>query len=98
VRRQRREQTISAQTLGWFDPCPGNELDAEAAQQALQTLPARQREIVLLRVWSEMTLSDVSQVTGLPISTVHDEYRRGLSGIRRIMETPCTTTQSQPKR
>jgi RNA polymerase sigma-70 factor, ECF subfamily len=92
-RRKEREQTVARDRAGnWFDPRPDDLLDAEAAQAALERLPARQREVVLLRVWSGMTLSEVSQVTGLPVSTAHDEYRRGLDALRRIMEKPCPTT------
>jgi DNA-directed RNA polymerase specialized sigma24 family protein len=46
---------------------------------------------VLLRLWSGMTLGEVSQVTGLAVSTVHDDYRRGLDAIRRMMESRCKT-------
>jgi RNA polymerase sigma-70 factor (ECF subfamily) len=93
ARRKRREETAAqARAARWFDPQPDDLLDAEAAQRALERLPERQREVVLLRVWSGMTLAEVSQVTGLPVSTAHDEYRRGLDALRRMMETPCSTT------
>jgi RNA polymerase sigma-70 factor (ECF subfamily) len=99
-RRRRREETAAAArpTSGWFDPKPDDLIDAQAAEQALQSLPPRQREVVLLRLWSGMTLSEVSQVTGLAVSTAHDEYRRGLDAIRRAMEDRCTTkSQIDPK-
>ena len=92
-RRKQREQTAGhARAASWFDPRADDLLDAEAAQAGLERLPAMQREVVLLRVWSGMTLSEVSQVTGLPVSTAHDEYRRGLDALRRMMEKPCSTT------
>jgi RNA polymerase sigma factor (sigma-70 family) len=103
-RRRRREETAAAirPSSGWFDARPDDLIDAQAAEQALQDLPPRQREVVVLRLWSGMTLQEISQVTGLPISTAHDEYRRGLEAIRRAMETrrctPTTTTQTdRPK-
>ena len=92
-RRRRREQTAAATrpTSGWFESRAADLIDAQAAEQALQNLPPRQREVVVLRLWSAMTLGEVSQVTGMPVSSVHDEYRRGLDAIRRTMETRCTT-------
>lgn len=93
-RRKRREDAVSAETRGWFDPRPADVLDADAVQHAVQQLPPRQREVVTLRVWSGMTLSEVSQVMGIAVSTVHDEYRRGLDALRRLMENPCSTTTS----
>jgi RNA polymerase sigma factor (sigma-70 family) len=100
-RRRRREETAAAvrPASGWFDARPDDLIDAQAAEQALQDLPPRQREVVVLRLWSGMTLQEISQVIGLPVSTAHDEYRRGLDAIRRAMETRrCTpTTQTDRK-
>ena len=100
-RRRRREETAAAvrPTSGWFDPRPDDLIDAQAAEQALQDLPPRQREVVVLRLWSGMTLQEISQVTGLAVSTTHDEYRRGLDAIRRMMETRrCTPTTQTDRR
>jgi RNA polymerase sigma-70 factor (ECF subfamily) len=88
-RRRRREQTAAGQTPAWFSPHPRDVLEAETVQRAVQDLPERQREILLLRVWSGMTLNEVAQVTGLAISTIFDEYRRGLDGVRRALESTC---------
>ena len=95
-RRRHREQTVARTRSGdWFDARSDDLLDAEAAQRGLERLPPRQREVVLLRVWSGMTLAEVSQVTGLPVSTAHDEYRRGLDALRRMMEPPCPTSMTK---
>ena len=88
-RRRRREQTAAGRTPGWFNPHPRDVLEADTVQRAVQSLPARQREILLLRVWSGMTLNEVAQVTGMAISTIFDEYRRGLDGVRQVMESTC---------
>ena len=88
-RRRRREQTAAGRTPGWFNAHPRDVLEADTVQRAVQSLPARQREVLLLRVWSGMTLNEVAQVTGLAISTIFDEYRRGLDGVRRVMESTC---------
>jgi RNA polymerase sigma-70 factor (ECF subfamily) len=94
TRRRRREETAgaaAAERARWFEPRPGDLIDAGAAQQAMEKLPPRQREVVLLRLWSGMTLAEVSQVTGSAISTVHDDYRRSLEAIRGMMESRCKT-------
>lgn len=88
-RRKRREQTAAGRTPGWFDAHPRDVLEADTVQRAVQELPPRQREVVLLRVWSQMTLNEVAQVTGLAISTIFDEYRRGLEGVRGVLEAQC---------
>jgi RNA polymerase sigma factor (sigma-70 family) len=92
-RRRRREEVASEfrPTVGWFESRPEDLIDAQTAEAALQSLPPRQREVVVLRLWSEMTLTEISQLTGIAVSTVHDDYRRGLDAIRRTMERQCTT-------
>jgi RNA polymerase sigma factor (sigma-70 family) len=89
-RRKVRER--SATPFAWFEKRHDDLLDAEAVQRAVAQLPPRQREVVTLRVWSDMTLNEISQVVGIAISTVHDEYRRGLDAVRQLMEKPCSKT------
>ena len=93
-RRKLRERSAGAGPA-WFEPRPGDLLDADDAQKAVAQLPPRQREVVVLRLWSGMTLNEIAQVTGSAISTVHDDYRRGLDAVRRMMEKPCSTSPSK---
>jgi RNA polymerase sigma-70 factor (ECF subfamily) len=92
-RRKRREASAAtSRRERWFEHGPNDLIDAEAVERALATLPPRQREVVTLRIWSEMRLGQIAAIMGIAISTVHDEYRRGLERIRAAMEKPCTTT------
>src|SRR5437879_3508264 len=59
-RRRRREQIVAGGRREWFEPKADALIDAEAAQAALANLPAEQREIVVLRIWGEMTLAQVA--------------------------------------
>ena len=88
-RRDRRESSAAGQSTGWFVPRPEDRIDAEAAQEALQVLPAVQREIVTLRIWSGLTLAQIAEVTGLAVSNVHHQYRMGLQTMRERLEQPC---------
>jgi RNA polymerase sigma-70 factor (ECF subfamily) len=93
-RRRRREQTAAATADGeagaaWFVPRPEDRIDAAAAQAALAALPAEQREIVTLRIWSSLTLAETGRVTGLPVSTVHHHYNAALKALRQRLESPC---------
>ena len=88
-RRRRREQTAAGRVPAWFLAHPRDVLEADTVQRAVPGLPPRQREVLVLRVWSGMTLNEVAQVTGLAISSVFDEYRRGVEGVRRVLESTC---------
>ena len=85
-RRGRREQTAADARPGWFDPQPGELIDAASAQQALAQLPEPQREVIFLRIWGGLTLEEISRVTGQPVSTLFSRYKAGLGEIRNAME------------
>jgi RNA polymerase sigma-70 factor (ECF subfamily) len=88
-RRTHRELRLSVERTDWFEPRPEDLIDASAAQQALESLASEQREVIVMRIWAQMTLVEIAQVTGEAISTLFSRYRAGLSEIKRIMESSC---------
>ena len=86
------------QRVELFDARPDDALDAAAAASALNTLPPDQREAVVLRIWSGLTLAEVAGVTGVAVSTAFARYRAGLAEVRRAMESSTckTTNDSKP--
>ncbi|MEE2936116.1 MAG: sigma-70 family RNA polymerase sigma factor [Planctomycetota bacterium] len=47
----------------------------EAVWQALRELPTLQSEVVVLKIWEEMTFQQISQVLEIPPSTAASRYR-----------------------
>jgi RNA polymerase sigma factor (sigma-70 family) len=88
-RRSRREQVVASDAMGWFVTHPGDRLDAGNAQAALEILPPEQREVILLRLWSGLTLSEIASVTEVAASTVHARYEAALATLRQKLENPC---------
>ena len=88
-RRGAREQTVASDTPLWFVPRPEDRIDGRAAREAMLKLPAAQREIVALRIWSGLTLAEIREVTGLPVSTIHDQFRAALATLRSSLEQSC---------
>ncbi|MFC1783384.1 RNA polymerase sigma factor [Planctomycetota bacterium] len=93
-RRQKYTEQLALEQPGWFEPRPGDLIDAETAQKVLQTLPSEQRELVVLRIWGQMTLKEVAQITDQPISTVFSRYQAALEAIKKKMETSCKTKKN----
>ncbi len=56
--------------------------NAETVTAALNDLSADLREIVELKTYAELTLQQISQVTGLPLGTVATRYRLALEKMR----------------
>jgi RNA polymerase sigma-70 factor (ECF subfamily) len=73
----------------WFDPRPEDLIDAAEAQKALESLPGEQREVIVMRIWGQMTLSEINRVTGEAVSTLFSRYRTGLARIKQQMESSC---------
>lgn len=89
ARRGNREERHAVQRPEWFEPRTEDLIDAAAAQQAMESLAPGQREVIVMRIWAQMSLAEIAEVTGLPVSTLFSRYRAGLSEIKRIMESSC---------
>ena len=54
--------------------------------EALRQLPERSRKAVEMAFWSDMTHSQISEATGIPLGTVKSDIRRGLDRLRKHLE------------
>ena len=58
----------------------------EMLVHAISQLSLDQREVISLRLQTEMTFSEIAEVLMVPQGTVATHYRRGLEMLREIME------------
>lgn len=72
--RQRRQETQAGP-----EPVDGAWLEVEAA---LDALDAPSREVIVLRVFAEMTFREIAQMVEKPAGTVASLYARGLAELR----------------
>lgn len=91
-RRSRHQRLIRLEQTAWFESRPENLIDAQAAQQALMSLPSAQREVVLLRIWGQLSLQQIGRIVGSPLTTVHSRYKAALAAIKERMQESCETT------
>lgn len=70
-----------------FDPLPGDgderRLEVEAA---LARLPAEQREVLVLKLWQELTFEQIGEVVGISPNTAASRYRYGLTALRKELK------------
>jgi RNA polymerase sigma factor (sigma-70 family) len=59
---------------------------AIAIEKAMRDLPAEQREVVVMKVWGEMTLEEMAQVLEIPVNTVASRYRYALGKLRELLQ------------
>lgn len=88
--RRRRHHEAHAARPDWFEPSEGP-LDADAAQQALEALPADLREPLVAHLWGGLTFAEVGALMGVSASTAHRRYEEALAAIRQALRLPCQT-------
>jgi RNA polymerase sigma-70 factor (ECF subfamily) len=92
-RNKRRQQTFSPMpegdhetALATGDDCPQRALDgreaAERVRAALATLPERQRAVITLRHYQEMSLEEIASTLGMSLGTVKSTLHRALHRMR----------------
>lgn len=64
----------------------GNREAALALQAVLGELPEEQCEVVILRIWSGMTLEEIATATGVSLNTVASRYRYALEKMRERLK------------
>lgn len=62
------------------------EEEAGRLRRAIAELPTAEREVILLRQYSEMTFSEIANMMGTPIGTALARAHRALSKLRTWME------------
>ena len=72
----------------------GTVLDA-AVLTALRRLPARQREVIVLRVFLDLDIEATSRQLGIAPGTVRAHLSRAVSALRNDL-APATTTEVDP--
>ncbi len=95
TRRSRHQTAHSEQSSRWFDATCERELDVQVAVAALEHLPGELREIISARLWGELTLAEIAELTELSISTVFRRYELGLHQLRIAIGAACPPTITQ---
>ncbi len=92
TRRSRHGRRLAAERPAWFAGRADDLIDARRAQEILMTLPQTQREVVVLRIWGQLTLEQIGRIVGRPLTTVHSRYKAALAAIKERMQSSCETT------
>ncbi len=86
--RRRPTQSLSEATRAWQfdDPEAEREESRRQVRSALSGLPAEQAEVVVLKVWENMTFLEISVVLGESPNTAASRYRYALAKLSRILQ------------
>ena len=62
--------------------------DRRAVREALRSLPASQREALVLAYWGGLTADEIAQRSNVPLGTAKSRIRLGLTKLREQSEAP----------
>jgi len=96
-RKNKQNNNISSkETVEWFEYLCIDYTNAQSKMEQAQTasiimqlldkLPAVQREVVLLRVYADLSFKEIAEITNVGINTALGRMRYGLSNLRKLIE------------
>ncbi len=86
-----RQQTTSKKHLEihaqsktpWFWPTPETKIDAATVAEELVLLPLEFREVIVAKIWGDLTFDEVATLLGISRSSAHRRYLEGLEQLRK---------------
>ena len=84
-RRTDRESRVAEDTsLVWFDSGVEDRERNHLLQKAMSSLLDIYREVVILKVWGELTFAEIAEALDIPANTAASRYRYGLEELRKL--------------
>ncbi len=87
---QRRVRREAAASLDGADHCePAFAPDDEGQQllaAAIERLPNEQREVVIMKIWNELTFAEIAGILEISQNTAASRYRYALGALKKILQ------------
>ncbi len=86
--RELRVQEPESNESNWF-VCPLEEKERNRTlQDAMKNLPLEQREVLVLKIWGEMTFEEIGRTLNISPNTAASRYRYALGSLKKVL-TPA---------
>jgi RNA polymerase sigma-70 factor (ECF subfamily) len=85
-RRHEREQVVADQKEPFFVQDSVTDIDVARLETALQRLTEQNREIIVARIWGELSFEQIAELTNLSSSSVHRHYRDSLETLKQHLD------------
>ena len=83
-RRIAREEVAAEESdTCWFDDTIEQKETARVIDRAIKKMPEKFREVVILKIWSELTFAQIAEALDIPLNTAASRYRYGLEILKR---------------
>lgn len=81
-RRAIREIKYNGRGENWFLPDYSVGDVRHQLASAIETMPDTLREVIILKIWGDLTFPAISQLIGIPVATATSRYRYALERLR----------------
>ncbi|MCL2641697.1 MAG: sigma-70 family RNA polymerase sigma factor [Phycisphaerales bacterium] len=71
--------------LSLLEPSVEQEERRDQIETALAQIPSEQREVLVLKIWSELTFAQVAEVLKIPPNTAASRYRYALQNLEPLL-------------
>jgi len=86
-RRARLEQAMCAESeAGHPEEASARLSRSSVLREVFAELPIEQREVLVLKIFDEMTFKEIAETVGASINTVGSRYRYGIERLRQALE------------
>lgn len=94
-RRAERHRRVGEGRESWFFDDPDRGLDSEELREMLARLPALEREIVVARIWGELSFEQIAELVQVSSSAAHRRYQKALSLLGEMLNGKPQTSGSK---
>jgi RNA polymerase sigma-70 factor (ECF subfamily) len=85
ARRANRESAVGAELpAAWFDSGVEDHERDLILEEAMRQLPQLYREVLTLKVWGELTFTEIGEALEISQNTAASRYRYGLEELRKL--------------
>ena len=85
--RRRRREEIRAQAV--TTPTQRDSLELAEAVAAMEQLDAELREVLIARIWGQLSLEEVGRLCGISTATAFRRYQAALEMLRSMLNSSC---------
>lgn len=89
LREEKAEEEHDINTGGITDPWFKSSIDGDDSREkieiALRQLPEKFAEVIVLKIWGEMTFAEIAGAVEVSQNTVASRYRYGLDALKKIL-------------
>jgi RNA polymerase sigma-70 factor (ECF subfamily) len=87
IRRARRETTFIIEAEPASEPSFELQDDTQSAlAAAVDSLPRDQREVLVLKIWNDLTFNEIGGTLGISQNTAASRYRYALSNLKKTLQ------------